>query len=233
MARSHTHLREYSSLWQELMKLLGSKRIRTTAYHPSSNGLVERFHRQLKTSLKATPEPTNWVSALPLVLLGIRAGLKQDIGCSTAELVYGTTLRLPGEFFSLNNDKHPDPTSYVTKLKTIMSNLHPPKARQVHRPSHVSDILSKCTHVFVRRDAVKKPLQQPYDGPFRVLTRTDKHFTVDCNGRHSVISIDRLKPAFLEALEQTPELYPSSSPPHLNHQTVSQDLVVKYGGHRN
>ena len=94
-----------------------------------------------------------------------------------------------------------------------MSNLHPPKARQVHRPLHVSDILSKCTHVFVRRDAVKKPLQQPYDGPFRVLTRTDKHFTVDCNGRHSVISIDRLKPAFLEALEQTPELYPSSSPP--------------------
>ena len=202
-----------SSLWQELMKLLGSKRIRTTAYHPSSNGLVERFHRQLKASLKATPEPTNWVSALPLVLLGIRASLKQDMGCSTAELVYGTTLRLPGEFFSLNNDELPDPTSYVTKLKTIMSNLHPPKARQVHRPSHVSDILSKCTHVFVRRDAVKKPLQQPYDGPFRVLTRTDKHFTVDCNGRHSVISIDRLKPAFLEALEQTPELYPSPSPP--------------------
>ena len=81
-----------SSLWQELMKLFDSKRIRTTAYHPSSNGLVELFHCQLKTTLKATPEPTHWVSALPLVLLGIRADLKQDIGCSTAELVYGTTL---------------------------------------------------------------------------------------------------------------------------------------------
>ena len=69
-----------------------SKCIGTTTYHPSSNGLIERFHHQLKATLKATPEPTHWVSALPLVLLGIRAGLKQDIGCSTAELVYGTTL---------------------------------------------------------------------------------------------------------------------------------------------
>ena len=152
------------------MKLLCSKHIRTTAYHPSSNGLVEHFHRQLKAALKATPEPTYWVSALPLVLLGICAGLKQDIQCSTAELVYGTTLRLPGEFFSVNTDEHPDPTSYVSKLKTIMSKLHPPKTRPVNRPSYVSDTLSTCTHVFVRRDTVKKPLQQPYNTPFKALT---------------------------------------------------------------
>ena len=82
-----------SSLWQELMKLLGSKCIRTTAYHPSSNGLVEHFHCQLKAALKATPDPTHWVNALPLVLLGIRISLKQDIGCSTAKLVYLETSR--------------------------------------------------------------------------------------------------------------------------------------------
>ena len=48
-----------SALWQNLMKLLGSKRTRTTAYHPSANGLVERFHRQLKAALKAIPDPTH------------------------------------------------------------------------------------------------------------------------------------------------------------------------------
>ena len=64
-----------SSLWQELMKLLGSKRIRMTAYHPSSNGLVERFHRQLKVALKATPEPTHWVKALPCIA-GYTCGFK-------------------------------------------------------------------------------------------------------------------------------------------------------------
>ena len=42
-----------SSLWCQLMKLLGTKRICTTAYHPIANGLVERFHRHLKAALKA------------------------------------------------------------------------------------------------------------------------------------------------------------------------------------
>ena len=55
--------------------------------------------------------------------------------------------------------------------------------------------------MFVRHDAVKKPLRQPYDGPFKVIRRHDKHFTLAVKGSQSVISIDRLKPAHLE--EQT------------------------------
>ena len=54
------------------MKLLGIHRIRTTAYHPSSNGLVGRFHRQLKASLMVNSN-NNWLEALPQVLLGIRS----------------------------------------------------------------------------------------------------------------------------------------------------------------
>jgi len=82
------------------MILLGTQRIRTTSYHPIANGLVERFHRQLKSALKCLPDTTHWAKALPLVLLGIRTTLKQDLKCTPAELVYGTTLRLPGEFFT-------------------------------------------------------------------------------------------------------------------------------------
>lgn len=39
---------------------------------------------------------------LPIVLLGIRTALKEDLNASSAEIVYGTNLRLPGEFFSFS-----------------------------------------------------------------------------------------------------------------------------------
>ncbi len=39
------------------MHLLGSKHIRTTAYHPAANDFVEGFYRQLKAVLKAKPHP--------------------------------------------------------------------------------------------------------------------------------------------------------------------------------
>jgi hypothetical protein len=54
-----------------------------------------------------------------MVLLGIRTALKDDLGCTAAELVYGTNLRLPGEFFSPSPDT-PNPSNYVTQLKSVM-----------------------------------------------------------------------------------------------------------------
>ena len=77
-----------SSLWTQLMTLLGTTRCRTTSYHPQANGLVERFHRKLKSALKAHTG-TSWTESLPIVLLGIRTALKGDLNCNAAELVYG------------------------------------------------------------------------------------------------------------------------------------------------
>ena len=59
--------------------------------------------------------------------------------------------------------------------------------------------LKSCTHVFICYDAVKKPLQKPYDGPYKVIKCSDKYYTVDVNGHHEVVSIDHLKPVFHEA----------------------------------
>ena len=205
-----------SSLWNQLMCLLGAKRIRTTSYHPIANGLIERFHRQLKASLKAQANPTRWTDVLPMVLLGIRTALKDDLHCSAAELVYGTTLRLPGEFFvEPTVDCTADPASYAVRLKSAMHKLRAvPVRKQPRRAVHISDDLSSCTHVFIRHDAVRKPLQHPYNGPFKVLKRADKQFTVDVKGRREVVSLDRLKPAHLEApVISAPEPPPPSPPP--------------------
>ncbi|GFS50055.1 gag-Pol polyprotein, partial [Trichonephila inaurata madagascariensis] len=61
----------------------------------------------------------------------------------------------------------------------------------------VHTALKTCSHVFVRVEVLKPSLTAFYQGPFEVLSRTDKHFTIKINDKTSTISIDRLKPAFL------------------------------------
>eukprot|EP00057_Strongylocentrotus_purpuratus_P008362 XP_011662836.1 PREDICTED: sodium-coupled monocarboxylate transporter 1 [Strongylocentrotus purpuratus] len=54
---THDRGRQFqSALFTALANLLGCRTIATTAYHQQANGMVERFHRQLKASLKSQPE---------------------------------------------------------------------------------------------------------------------------------------------------------------------------------
>ena len=94
-----------------------------------SNGIIECFHCTLiKAALQGHGQHTPWINALPLVLLGIRAAVKDDLGCSAAELVYGFRLRLPGQFFLPSHDAIPD-TTYISKLKSAMTTVCPTPTR--------------------------------------------------------------------------------------------------------
>ena len=115
-----------SELWRKTASMLGAATNTTTSYHPQSNGLVERMHRTMKAALKAklAADP-NWVDALPLVMLGMRAAVKEDLNCSAAEMVFGEALRLPGEFFvSADGDWTADPV-FVSDLRQRIRQLRP------------------------------------------------------------------------------------------------------------
>ena len=81
-----------------------------------------------------------------------------------------------------------------------MQSVRPTPPRTVQRNTHIPHALATATHVFVRNDAVRKPLQTPYyEGPYPVLERTDKFFKLNINGRKETVSIDRLKPAYTDS----------------------------------
>lgn len=188
-----------SALFGKLNAMFGTQRIRTTSYHPIANGLVERFHRQLKGSLKAHHNPNAWSELLPMVLLGIRATPKADFNHSPAEMVFGTTLTLPCELVSPSSDlSDVDPGNYAERLSLHMSKVRPSVTRPSSRQSHIPKDLADCTHVWIRTDAVRKPLQPPYRGPYKVLERADKFFKLQVNGREETVSIDRLKVAYMD-----------------------------------
>ena len=192
-----------SQLWGALMNILGIVHRRTTAYHPASNGMVERFHRQLKNSLKATISVSGagWSASLPLVMLGLRSAVKLDSQYSAAQMLYGVPLRFPGDYFTPPLAKvATDPADFVVQLRSRMTRLCFPPQRTRSAPVHVDANLKTATHVWMRRDQHRPPLCAPYDGPYRVLDRRDKYFTIDKSGAHYTVSIDRLKPAFYELL---------------------------------
>ncbi|KAG8173799.1 hypothetical protein JTE90_018991 [Oedothorax gibbosus] len=129
----------------------------------------------MKAALKAY-DTEEWSDALPTLLLGFRAAFKEDLQATPAEMVYGRALRLPGEFFD-PTPADESPKELVENLKTYFNSLRPvPTSSHGRRATFVHHHLKDCTHAFVRHDGVRKPLQQPYDGPFPVLCRKDKTF---------------------------------------------------------
>lgn len=187
-----------SKLFNELTSMIGTIHIRTTPYHPQSNGMVERFHRQLKAALKAREDTTNWSQELPFVLLGIRTAIKEDLNCSAAEMVYGQSLRLPGELlFPFPQYKNAPTNEFVNQLRTTMRNVVPTDTRKANQTDvFIPKDLEKTDFVFVRVDRVKTGFTSPYEGPYQVTKRLRKQFVLDINGKPTSISIDRLKPAY-------------------------------------
>ncbi|GBP39367.1 Transposon Tf2-6 polyprotein [Eumeta japonica] len=151
----------------------GFQHRRTTAYHPSCNGLVERFHRQLKAAI-VCHENANWVESLPLVLLGIRSALKEDLQTTSAELLYGEPLRLPGEFLDekVDFDYTVDLTEFMSRLHSIVRNLRPSPASRhsSKRATFIFKDLATCSHVFLRDCTVGGSLKAAYTDPLKFFS---------------------------------------------------------------
>jgi hypothetical protein len=183
-----------SALWAGLDSLLNIQHSPTTAYHPQSNGLVERFHRRLKDALRSRAAAADWHDHLPWVLLGIRTAFREDSEFSPAEAVYGSQLVLPGQFINIAESPS---LSFLRELQTTMTGRPPPPARHnaAPAPSALPEELLLARFVLVRKDGAQPPLSPIYHGPYRVLERSTHFFLLEMGDRTDKVSTLRLKAA--------------------------------------
>ena len=134
------------------MSLLGSKRAQNTAYHPHANQMawlsdstvtVSAFKAQLMPGCTVYLSSSRHLDRPPRI-------------STAADMVNGTTHRLPGEFPPTNS--LPDPSDFVTKLKAHIQTSYYTSFTPSHSKDSNPDDLSTATHVFVWCDAVRKPL---------------------------------------------------------------------------
>ncbi len=126
-------------------------------------------------------------------MMGLRAAPKEDCGLSSAELVYGEPLPLPGEF--LEGVERPPP-EFTQQLRQQMSGFQPPATRpQLQQPASAAlSSLMKAQFVYIKRGPAAFSLPPLNADPYKVVERGQKYFRLDVRGRSEAVSVDRLKP---------------------------------------
>jgi len=123
--------REFESeLFLQLMKLMEIEKLRTTPYKPSTNGIVERFHRTLNSMIGkvVSDSQRDWDERLPLVMAAYRASLHSITGYTPNSLFLGHQNRMPVDLAmgltpsEVNGDQTID--DYVAKQQEMASETY-------------------------------------------------------------------------------------------------------------
>lgn len=197
-----------SDLFKEVLNLLEIKKTRTTAYRPSSNGLIERFNGTLGKMIQKyiNSNPINWDKHINLLLAAYRSTVHPSTGYTPNMLMFGREVNLPANLlFPFPRDvDHTETHEYLYQLRDKVEecyhlareNLKEASERQ--KRDHDTRIYERTYQkgdLVYKRTGPRRKLDDKFEGPFIV-----KHmFSPDIyeiigKKKTFVVHHDRLKP---------------------------------------
>lgn len=207
-----------SKLMAVFLKEFGISRIRTSPYHPATNGSCERFNGTLKSMIRAVCDdyPDTWDQTLPWVLFAYREVPVETLGFSPFELVYAHAVMGPLALVKdswLRSSKHvASPIKSVVAFVLDMRERLRTAIQQAVAQASDRKQKSKVWYDRKARDRTFQPneevlallplhgnpLQAKYCGPYRILEKLGPvDYLIDTPNRRKnkrVCHVNLLKP---------------------------------------
>ena len=201
-----------SAVVKEVSHLINTKRLRTTSYHPQTDGLVERFNGTLAESLSmyVSTNQKDWDEHLPMILFAYRVSLNATTLESPFFLLYGREPRLPID------------TSLLFPTSNLSSSVAELRSRVVENLENAQRIIQSNTQLAQQRmkaqyDKNSRPV--PYEIGSKVWVYTpkvrkgySKKLTHNFHGPYRIVA--KLSPVHFKL--RTLDNRPVSVPVHAN-----------------
>ncbi len=177
-----------SKALRQVYSLLGIRGIKTTPYHPQTDGMVERFNQTLKSMLRkfVSESGADWDQWLPYLLFAYREVPQASTGFSPFELLFGREVRGPLDILreSWEGDAPHQTTniaSYVLKMREkldqLSSRAHQHLAQAQTRQKTWYDRTARSRtfmsgqKVLLLLPSSESSLLAKWQGPFKVLRK--------------------------------------------------------------
>ena len=175
-----------SRFWEQLQGCLGTKLIRSSAYHPQTDGQTERVKQILEDMLRATVMhfDKSWDKCLPLAEFSYNNSYQASLKMAPFEALYGRRCRTPLHWSEPGEREAFGPELVVEaeeKVAVIQANLRTAQSRQksYHDDRKKPLSFSVGDHVYlkvsptrgVQRFGIKGKLAPRFIGPYQITKK--------------------------------------------------------------
>lgn len=200
-----------STLFKSLCKLLQIAKTRTTPYHPSSNGQIERYNRLIVQMIRCFVDkhPKDWDLYLPLLVMATHAMKHRDTGFTPNRLMLGREVMMPIDLIMGTESTQVlyEPTEWVALQEEVIPKIYSLVRKNLEgtlkrrRSDYDLRIYEKRYHtgdfVYQSQTSTKrgsKALTPVWKGPYLVIESNPPLYKLeDRRGRTTVLHHDRLK----------------------------------------
>ena len=114
-----------SGIFQQVMYQLGIKQYMSSAYHPQSQGALERFHQTLKNMMRAYcyEQERDWVEGVHLLLFAARGAVQDSLGFSPFKLLFRREVHGPLKLLKENWLGEDDQVSLLEQVSQLCNRL--------------------------------------------------------------------------------------------------------------